>query len=63
MKKIKGGANRANPKRQASVEEYGYDIKFGYHVVRLMLEVEQIMIEGDLDLLRNTDQLLSISSW
>ena len=60
MQKIKGGANRANPKRQASVAEHGYDVKFGYHVVRLMNEVEQIMIEGDLDLLRNREQLKSI---
>lgn len=60
MSKIKGTANASNPKRQASREEHGYDVKFGYHVVRLMNEVEQIMTEGDLDLLRNREQLKSI---
>jgi predicted nucleotidyltransferase len=60
MSKIKGNANHSNPKRAASTEKFGYDVKFGYHVVRLMLEVEQIMIEGDLDLQRNKEVLKSI---
>lgn len=42
------------------IEKYGFDVKFAYHVVRLLNEVEQIMIEGDLDLRRNNDQLKSI---
>jgi hypothetical protein len=25
-------------------------VKFGYHVVRLLLEVEQILVHGDIDL-------------
>jgi predicted nucleotidyltransferase len=51
---------RANPKRQADIDNYGYDLKFGYHLVRLMLEVEQILIDGDLDLTRHSDQLKAI---
>jgi len=47
-------------KRKATVEKYGFDVKFAYHVVRLMLEVEQIMLEGDLDLQRGREQLKSI---
>lgn len=47
-------------KRAALVEQYGYDIKFAYHVVRLMSEVEQILVEGTLDLERNREQLKSI---
>lgn len=42
------------------VEQYGYDVKFAYHVVRLLDEVEQIMMEGDIDLMRNREQLKSI---
>lgn len=42
------------------IEEFGYDTKFGYHVVRLLSEVEQILTEGDLDLMRNREQLKSI---
>ncbi len=47
-------------KRKATVEQFGYDIKFAYHVVRLLNEVEQILIEGDLDLTRNREQLKAI---
>lgn len=47
-------------KRKEEVDKYGYDLKFAYHVVRLLNEVEMILIEGDLDLLRNREQLKSI---
>lgn len=55
-----GKANKSNPKRAANVEAYGYDTKFAYHVVRLLNEVEQIMIEHDLDITRNREQLKAI---
>lgn len=60
MKKIGAGRNRSNEKRQADIDRVGYDTKFAYHLVRLMCEVEQIMIEGDLDLERNREQLKAI---
>lgn len=47
-------------KRYESIQKYGYDVKFAYHIVRLLNEVEQILVEGDLDLQRNNDQLKSI---
>lgn len=47
-------------KRKATVEKYGYDVKFAYHVVRLLNEIEQILSEGDLDLERNREQLKDI---
>ena len=37
-------------KRKELVDKYGYDIKFAYHVVRLLNEVEQILTEHNLDL-------------
>jgi predicted nucleotidyltransferase len=46
--------------RYAMIQQYGFDVKFAYHVVRLLNEVEQIMIEHDLDLQRNREQLKSI---
>jgi predicted nucleotidyltransferase len=46
--------------RYESVMKHGYDVKFAYHVVRLLNEVEQILVEQDLDLHRNNDQLKSI---
>ena len=47
-------------KREEGVAIYGYDLKFAYHVVRLLNEIEQILIENDLDLERNREQLKSI---
>jgi predicted nucleotidyltransferase len=47
-------------KRVEEVQKYGYDLKFAYHVVRLLGEIEQILLEGDLDLERNREQLKSI---
>src|SRR5262252_1031198 len=55
-----GKKERESSKRQAMIEEHGYDLKFAYHVVRLLNEVEMIMAEGDLDLQRNREQLKSI---
>jgi predicted nucleotidyltransferase len=60
MHKLRGKSNASNPKRAESIREIGYDVKFAYHVVRLLAEVEQILIEGDLDLERNREQLKSI---
>src|SRR3954470_18936239 len=47
-------------KRAETVRRFGFDVKFAYHVVRLLNEVEQILTEGDLDLQRNREQLKSI---
>jgi predicted nucleotidyltransferase len=47
-------------KRAALVEAHGYDVKFGYHVVRLLLEVEQILVHHDIDLERDREQLKAI---
>ncbi len=47
-------------KRADLVEQHGYDVKFAYHVVRLLLEVEQILVDGDLDLERDREQLKEI---
>ena len=42
------------------IAQYGYDVKFAYHVVRLLTEVEMILIEEDIDLQRNNEQLKAI---
>jgi predicted nucleotidyltransferase len=47
-------------KRRENIERVGFDSKFGYHVVRLILECEQILTEYDLDLERNREQLKAI---
>lgn len=58
--KLGSHAQKSNPKRAASIAAHGYDVKFGYHVVRLLNEVEQILLEGTLDLERSSAQLRSI---
>lgn len=47
-------------KRAELVAEHGYDTKFAYHVVRLVGEVEQILVEGDVDLQRDRELLKAI---
>lgn len=42
------------------IAEHGYDSKFAYHTVRLLNEIEQILIEHDLDLERNRKQLKAV---
>jgi len=46
--------------RREGYEQSGFDVKAAYHCVRLMLQVEQILTEGDLDLMRHREQLKSI---
>jgi len=60
MHKIKGKVNASNPTRAETIKKFGYDVKFAYHVVRLLDEIEQIMVEHDLDLERNREQLKTI---
>ena len=60
FKLMKEGGKDKLSSRRGIVKKYGYDIKFGYHIVRLLNEIEQIMIEGDLSLDRNREQLKSI---
>lgn len=57
--KSSGSSNRTS-NRTRNIVEHGFDLKWAYHCVRLMNEVEQIMVEGDLDLQRNREQLKSI---
>jgi len=46
--------------RKQMIEEFGFDVKFAYHVVRLLNEVEQILTEKTLVLDRNKEQLKAI---
>lgn len=60
MSKIKNKSNSSNPKRQESIEKYSYDVKFGYHLVRLLLEAEMIANSHTLDIEINRETLKSI---
>lgn len=62
MSKIKNKSNSTNPKRAALIEKYSYDTKYAMHLVRLMLECEQILEHHDLDLQCDATFLKSIRS-
>ncbi len=47
-------------KRVSIIEKYGWDVKFGYHLLRLLDEIEQILMYEDIDLRRNNEQLKAI---
>lgn len=59
MSKIRG-KNSTNPKRAVTIEKYGYDTKFAVHVVRLLLEIQEIMSTGDLHLDLNSSILKTV---
>jgi len=58
--KMKTKEPQPGSKRAAIREKHGLDSKFAYHVVRLLNEAEQLLLEGDLDLQRNREMLKSI---
>jgi predicted nucleotidyltransferase len=60
MHKIETKEPDPGSKRYEMIKQYGYDLKFSYHVVRLLLEVEQIMVHHTLDLERDREQLKAI---
>lgn len=47
-------------KRAQNVGEFGFDVKFAYHVIRLLDEIEQILTLGDLDLQRDRERMKAI---
>jgi len=52
--------NGKRSKRLPMIRKHGYDTKFGYHVVRLLDECQQILEEGDVDLTRSREMLKAI---
>jgi hypothetical protein len=47
-------------KRVKTIQKYGYDVKFAYHLVRLQSECEQILVNHTLDLQRDREIYKSI---
>jgi predicted nucleotidyltransferase len=60
MHKIRTKTNPQSEKRKADVAAHGYDLKFAYHVVRLINECIQILKTGDLDLQKDNEILKSV---
>jgi len=51
---------KVGTRRREDFDKNGYSTKFAYHIIRLLDEVEQILVEEDLDLTRNREQLKAI---
>ena len=47
-------------KRTQIRDEFGFDVKYAYHVVRLMYECEQLLMYGEMDLRRDREHLKAI---
>jgi predicted nucleotidyltransferase len=60
LHKMESKDPQPDSKRAALREQFGFDVKFAYHVIRLLGEAEQILLEGDIDLRRNSAQLKAI---
>jgi predicted nucleotidyltransferase len=57
---IKKLENPGQGDRSDLVEKYGWDVKFGYHCVRLVTQCEQVLKNCDLDLRKYNDMFKSI---
>ena len=60
LHKMRGDKKQPEGKRKEIVDRFGYDVKFAYHIVRLLDESEQILETGDLELGRNREVLKEI---
>ena len=60
LHKMKVKTPKENGKRYENIQKFGYDVKFAYHIVRLLDEVEQILTTGNLDLQRSKETLKEI---
>lgn len=58
LKKLRN-KERSNPKRKSDIQLHGFDTKFSYHAIRLLLEAEQLL-DGDMELDKNKDFLAEI---
>ncbi|MFN8858508.1 MAG: DNA polymerase beta superfamily protein [Planctomycetaceae bacterium] len=47
-------------KRAALREQFGFDVKYAYHSVRLLYECELLLLHGDMDLRRDREHLKAI---
>lgn len=47
-------------KRAKDIEQYGFDTKYSYHLVRLLQECQQLLATGDLDLRQGNEYLKAI---
>ncbi len=58
--KMMGKAPEPGSKRDLLRQRHGYDVKFAMHTVRLLYEVEQILLELTIDIRRHKEHLKAI---
>jgi predicted nucleotidyltransferase len=58
--KLDGKRPEPGSRRAEYIEKYGFDVKYAVHLVRLILECEQALVEGDIDLRRHSDLLRAV---
>lgn len=58
--KMQGKNPEEGSKRHKLREQYGYDVKFAYHAVRLLYEAEMILNEHTIELRRHQEHLKAI---
>lgn len=54
MAKLRNKNRSENPTRAELIQKYGFDTKFGSHAVRLLLQIEEMLLTGDLDIEKNS---------
>ena len=57
--RIRRGAEKGvaeTPKRQEYLDKFGYDVKMSYHPLRLLDQLNQLLDEGTIDLMRNKEE-------
>lgn len=47
-------------KRKEIYDRFGFDTKFASHALRLLFEIEQILIEGDIDLRKHSEEIKAV---
>lgn len=60
LHKMQGKNPEKDSKRDRLRERYGFDVKYAYHLVRLLYEAEMIMNEGCIDIRRHREHLKAI---
>lgn len=60
LHKMQGKNVEEGSKRDKIRKKYGYDVKFAYHTIRLLLEAEMILTEGTIEPRRHKEMLKSI---
>ena len=60
LDKLQKEGKMRSEKRQETVRKYGFDTKFGYHIIRLLLECEQIFTDQTIVLDKDREMYKSI---